>query len=128
MNEEIDAMMTSPPVARRSSGSGWNPKRREIVGEAVEAFGPSARVSVARFGRLEARLVEREPGLAALIGEPHRHDGLVPALAVLIVPGVCEDEQFVFDDLAVDAAEPMLGAVGGAHHASPGAAGAQLPF
>src|SRR5262245_46962622 len=115
-----------PPVARRSSGSGWNPKRREIVGEALEAFGPSARVSVARFGRLEARLVERELGLAPLIGEPHHHDGLVPALAVLILPGVGEDEQFVLDELAIDAAEPMLGAVGSAHHASPGAARTQL--
>src|SRR5262245_21976291 len=37
-----------------------------------------------------------------------------------------EHEQFVFDDLAVDAAEPMLGAVGSAHYASPGAARAQL--
>src|SRR4029453_19388295 len=97
-----------------------------MVGEAVEAFGPPARVSVARFGRLEARLVERELGLAALIGEPHRHDGLVPALAVLILPGMGEDQQFVLDDLAVDAAEPMLGAVGSAHHASPSAARTQL--
>src|SRR5262245_2812851 len=93
-----------------------------MAGEAVEAFGPAARMSVARFGRFEARLMEREPGLAALIGEAHRHDGLVPALAVLILPAVGEDEQFVFDDLAVDAAEPMLGAVGRAHHASPGSA------
>src|SRR5262245_39262415 len=83
-------------------------------------------MSVARFGRFEARLVERELGPAALIGEPHRHDSLVPALAALILPAVGEDEQFVFDDLAVDAAEPMLGAVGSAHYASPGAARAQF--
>src|SRR5437763_996123 len=64
----------------------------EIRGEALHAAGPAALMRVARAFRLEQRLMQREPRLAAPgIGERHRQERLVAEIAGGVFPGKGED-------------------------------------
>src|SRR5437763_6031126 len=95
----------------------------EICGEALQAACPARLMRVARAFRLEQRLMEREPRLAAPgIGERHRHERLVAEIAGGVFPGKGEDEALRRHDLAVDAAPAMSRALRRAHAGSVGAA------
>src|SRR5437016_9580569 len=95
----------------------------EICGEALHAAGPAALMRVARAFRLEQRLMEREPRLAAPgIGERHRYERLVAEIAGGVFPGKGEDEALRRHDLAIGAASAMPCPVGRAHAGAIGAA------
>src|SRR5947207_3136238 len=82
----------------------------EICGEALQAAGPAALMRVARAFRLEQRLMEREPRLAAPgIGERHRYERLVAEIAGGVFPGKGEDEALRRHDLAIGAASSRQG-------------------
>src|SRR3954469_8082762 len=99
-----------------------------MLGEQIEALSPSACVSVARLNRIEAGLLQRDFCLASQSLEPDRHDGFRPGPAALVVPRMGHDNALVRNDLAIDAAEPKLLAVGRAHAAAPLSTGAKIAF
>src|SRR5882672_4213312 len=80
---------------------------RQLLGEAIEGAVPTALMPVAFRVRLERCLVEGHQGLAALLGERHRHQGFEAALT-LFLPGEGEDETRGGNDLAEHAAMPEL--------------------
>src|SRR5712691_5492788 len=94
-----------------------------VLREAIEAAGPAAAVPVAFLDRLERNLTERHAGLAAFLGEGHRHQGFQAALA-LFLPGEGEDQALGRYDLAEHAAQrQLLTAFDRAQAAAPDAAG-----
>src|SRR5262249_36432841 len=88
--------------------------------------GPAVVVRVARLGRLEHRLVERQPGLVAGLGEADRKYGLVAAVAFRVLPGPGAGDALGWSDLAIDAAQTAIGAFGRAHPHEEAAAGAEI--
>src|SRR5881296_3697273 len=88
---------------------------RHVFGETVEAARPAALMRVARRHRLEDGLTHGEPRLSTVLGEGYRHQRFVAGLALRILPGPREDEPHRLHDLAIDAPQPMVGALGRAH-------------
>jgi hypothetical protein len=65
-------------------------------------------VAVAALGIEEGPLVEGLDRLAALLFEGDCDKRLDARGRAVIVPSECENEPLVLDDLAIDAAEPVL--------------------
>src|ERR1044071_6607010 len=93
-----------------------------MFGQDIEALAPAVAMSVARFVAVEAALFERDFGALAEILEAYRHDRLGAGPAVLVVPRMRHHDELVRNDLAVDAAEPVLATLRIAHVAAPLAA------
>src|SRR5437764_889522 len=97
---------------------------RRIFGEPIEAAVPAALMPVALADGFEDRLPKRHLGLAVVLGEGDRDQGLVAPAAVLAIPGEGVDQALRFHDLANHAALPKLAAaVVLAQARPPGAAG-----
>src|SRR5688572_9126970 len=96
--------------------------------EAVEGAGPAAAMPVALLDRLERNLAEGHAGLARLLGEGHRHQGLQAALALLL-PREGEDEALGRSHLAEDTAMPeLLAGLGRREAVAPATAGSNVHF
>src|SRR5689334_14781742 len=92
----LDAFIgTVPSTARPVSRA----KRREMLGENVEAFAPAALVPVARVFRVEAGLHQRDPGALAERLEGDGDDRFVSWLSGLVVPGVRHHQALERHDL-----------------------------
>src|SRR5690242_17399973 len=70
---------------------------------------------VAAFRCFENPLMQGEQCLHATFLERHRGEQFVAGIALGILPGKGEDDAFGFDDLAIDARSPVLGALWRAH-------------
>src|SRR5215831_19926596 len=80
---------------------------RGISRKLVEGRGPAADMAVAALGTEEGPLVEGLDRLAALLFQGDRDERL-DARGRAVIPSERENEPFVLDDLAIDAAEPVL--------------------
>src|SRR5271166_4060510 len=120
-------MVTSPSNRQLSIHSDIQSSHcREILGEALDAGAPAAAMRIARRDRLEHSVVQREFGLPALLFEGDRRGGFAADFACRIFPTSGEHEALRLDDFAIDAAHPILFAVGRAHAVSISAAGAEI--
>jgi hypothetical protein len=75
-----------------------------------------------RAATVEYGLMQSQLGFAAAFDKRHGDQGLVPGPTVLLLPGEGEDQALGFDDFAVDAALPVIGALRRAHAEPEGAA------
>src|SRR6516164_251296 len=99
---------------------------RGISRELVEGRGPAAHVAVAALGTEEGPLVEGLDRLAALLFEGDGDKRLNAGRRTVIVPCERENEPFVLDDLAIDAAEPVLAMCRRRDHRAVGTAYAEV--
>ena len=86
-------------------------------------------MAVTLLDALEYGLAEGHPRPPSLLGEGHRHQGLVPWGAIVLVPGEGEHQPIRLHHLAVDPALPQLLAVLVAAQAgAPAAARPEIPL
>src|SRR5204862_5811134 len=95
----------------KCGSGGFN--RGDIAAELVDGLAPAAFMTIALVPRLERRLPEGHAVLAVLFCKGNGHQVLLATLAVFF-PSEGEDEARCLDDLAIDAAEPIILALTGA--------------
>src|SRR4029077_1197221 len=87
-----------------------------------ESAGPATPMIVALRDRLEAGLVQGEPGFAVVIGKGHRHERLGTGITRSVVCDVGQDKPFGRNELTVDAMLSNDASAGRAHQTRPAAA------
>src|SRR4051812_41274901 len=83
-------------------------------------------MTVATFDIAEEPLVEGLHRLTVAFLEGDRHQHFHARRWAVIVPSEGEDEPFVLDDLAIDAAEPVFAVLSGLNHRTVSSADAEI--
>src|SRR5580658_2998014 len=99
---------------------------RQIFREALDRAGPAIAMVVAGLDRFKGLLTQRQPGLAAQIGEGNRDQRFVAERAVRIFVRPGEGQPLRLEDFTETASDPMLNAVRRDHADAPTTTGLRI--